>query len=99
MGPALNIAASTDAYLLADRGTRLSFRNRGTLMILVESDHRLFNQYGVMLVNPAKHPHVNATDGQAFVDWLISMDGQSTIAQYQIGGQQLFFPNAEAARL
>jgi tungstate transport system substrate-binding protein len=98
MGPALNIAASTDAYLLADRGTWLSFRNRGTLAILVEGDRRLFNQYGVMLVNPAKHPNVKVADGQAFVDWLISADGQSAIAQYKIGGQQLFFPNAEDSR-
>jgi tungstate transport system substrate-binding protein len=95
MGPALNMAASTDAYLLADRGTWLSFRNRGTLAILVEGDRRLFNQYGVMLVNPAKHPNVKVADGQAFVDWLVSEDGQRTIAQYQIGGQQLFFPDAE----
>jgi tungstate transport system substrate-binding protein len=95
MGPALNIAASINAYLLADRGTWLSFRNHGTLAILVEGDHRLFNQYGVMLVNPAKHPNVNAEDGQTFVDWLISADGQSTIAQYKIGGQQLFFPDAK----
>ena len=95
MGPALNVAVSMDAYLLADRGTWLSFRNRGTLAILVEGDRRLFNQYGVMLVNPAKHPNVNAADGQAFVDWLISADGQSTIAQYRIGGQQLFFPDAK----
>jgi tungstate transport system substrate-binding protein len=98
MGPALNIAASTDAYLLADRGTWLSFRNRGTLAILVDGDRGLFNQYGVMLVNPAKHPNVKVADGQAFVDWLISVDGQSTIAQYKIGGQQLFFSNAEASR-
>jgi tungstate transport system substrate-binding protein len=98
MGPALNMAASVDAHLLADRGTWLSFRNRGTLAILVEGDRRLFNQYGVMLVNPAKHPNVKAADGQAFVDWLISADGQSTIAQYRIGGQQLFFPDAEAAK-
>jgi tungstate transport system substrate-binding protein len=98
MGPALNIAASTDAYVLADRGTWLSFRNRGTLEILVEGDRRLFNQYGVMLVNPVKHPNVKAADGQAFVDWLISSEGQNTIAQYKISGQQLFFPNAEAAR-
>ena len=95
MGPALNIAASIDAYLLADRGTWLSFRNRGTLAILVEGDRRLFNQYGVMLVNPAKHPNVNAEDGQTFVDWLISADGQNSIAQYRIGGQQLFFPDAK----
>jgi tungstate transport system substrate-binding protein len=98
MGPALNVAASTDAYLLADRGTWLSFRNRGTLVILVEGDRRLFNQYGVMLVNPAKHPNVKVTDGQAFVDWLVSAEGQRTIAQYKIDGQQLFFPNAEASR-
>jgi len=98
MGPALNIAASTDAYLLADRGTWLSFRNRGTLAILVEGDRRLFNQYGIMLVNPAKYPKVNVTDGQVFVDWLISTNGQRTIAEYKIGGQHLFFPNAEASK-
>jgi tungstate transport system substrate-binding protein len=97
MGPALNAAASTDAYLLADRGTWLSFRNRGTLVILAEGDRRLFNQYGVMLVNPAKHSNVKAIDGQAFVDWLVSTEGQSTIAQYKIDGQQLFFPDAEAS--
>jgi len=97
MGPALNIASSTDAYLLADRGTWLSFRNRGTLAILVEGDRRLFNQYGVMLVNPAKHPKVKAAEGQTFVDWLISAEGQRTIADYKIGGQQLFFPNAASA--
>jgi tungstate transport system substrate-binding protein len=98
MGPALNVAASTDAYLLADRGTWLSFRNRGTLVILVAGDRRLFNQYGVMLVNPAKHPNVKVTDGQAFVDWLVSAEGQRTIAEYKIDGQQLFFPNADASR-
>jgi tungstate transport system substrate-binding protein len=98
MGPALNIAASTNAYLLADRGTWLSFRNRGTLLILVEGDRRLFNQYGVMLVNPAKHPNVKVTEGQAFVDWLISAEGQGTIAEYKIDGQELFFPDAEASR-
>jgi tungstate transport system substrate-binding protein len=98
MGPALNMAASLDAYLLADRSTWLSFRNRGTLAVLVEGDSRLFNQYGIMLVNPAKHPNVKVADGQAFVDWLISADGQTTIAQYRIGGQQLFFPDAEASR-
>jgi tungstate transport system substrate-binding protein len=97
MGPALNMAASTEAYLLADRGTWLSFRNRATLAILVEGDRRLFNQYGVMLVNPAKHPNVKVAEGQAFVDWLISADGQRTIAEYKIGGQQLFFPNAATA--
>jgi len=95
MGPALNMAASTNAYLLTDRGTWLSFRNHGTLVILVAGDRRLFNQYGVMLVNPAKSPNVNVGDGQAFVDWLISPEGQSTIAQYKVDGQQLFFPNAE----
>jgi tungstate transport system substrate-binding protein len=98
MGPALNIAASTDAYLLADRGTWLSFNNRGTLTILVEGDPRLLNQYGVMLVNPAKHPNVKAADGQAFIDWLISAEGQNTIAQFKIGGQELFFPDAAGSR-
>ena len=93
MGPALNMAASADAYVLADRGTWLSFKNRGALEILVEGDRRLFNQYGVMLVNPAKHAHVKVAEGQAFVDWLISADGQKTIADYKIGGEQLFFPN------
>jgi tungstate transport system substrate-binding protein len=97
MGAALNVATSTNAYLLADRGTWLSFRNRGTLVILVEGDRRLFNQYGVMLVNPAKHPNVKVIDGQTFVDWLISAEGQSTIAQYKIDGQQLFFPDAETS--
>jgi tungstate transport system substrate-binding protein len=97
MGPALNMAASADAYVLADRGTWLSFKNRGALEILVEGDRRLFNQYGVMLVNPAKHPHVKVAEGQAFVDWLISADGQKTIADYKIGGEQLFFPDAGSA--
>jgi tungstate transport system substrate-binding protein len=97
MGPALNIASSTNAYLLADRGTWLSFRNRGTLAILVAGDRRLFNQYGVMLVNPAKHANVKVAEGQAFVDWLISAAGQRTIADYKIGGEQLFFPNAASA--
>jgi tungstate transport system substrate-binding protein len=94
MGPALNIASSTNAYLLADRGTWLSFRNRGELAILVEGDTRLFNQYGVIVVNPARHPHVKADMAQAFSDWVVSPDGQATIAQYKIGGEQLFFPNA-----
>jgi tungstate transport system substrate-binding protein len=93
MGPALNIAASTNAYALSDRGTWLSFKNRGDLAILVEGDKRLFNQYGVMLVSPEKHPNVKVKEGQAFVDWLISRDGQSAIAEYKIGGQQLFFPD------
>ena len=94
MGPTLNMAAASDAYLLADRGTWISFKNRGSLVILSEGDRSLFNQYGVMLVNPAKHPNVKATDGQAFIDWLISPEGQKTIADYKIDGQQLFFPNA-----
>jgi tungstate transport system substrate-binding protein len=94
MGPALNMASSSNAYLLSDRGTWLSFKNRGDLAILTEGDKRLFNQYGVMLVNPNKHPNVKAKDGQAFVDWLISPKGQETIAGYKVGGQQLFFPNA-----
>jgi tungstate transport system substrate-binding protein len=98
MGPALNMAAASDAYLLSDRGTWLSFKNRRDLVISVEGDKRLFNQYGVMLVNPAKHPNVKVADGQAFVDWLISADGQKTIAGYKIDGQQLFFPNANAPK-
>ena len=94
MGPALNMAASTGAYVLADRGTWLSFKNRADLAVLVEGDKALFNQYGVMVVNPAKHPHVNATDAQKFVDWVTSAAGQGVIASYKIEGQQLFFPNA-----
>jgi tungstate transport system substrate-binding protein len=95
MGPALNMAAATAAYTLSDRGTWLSFKNRRDLAIVVEGDKRLFNQYGVMLVNPAKYPRVKAADGQAFVDWLVSPEGQAAIAGYKIEGQQLFFPNAE----
>ena len=94
MGPALNIASSSGAYVLADRGTWLSFKNRGDLTLLVEGDSRLFNQYGVLLVNPAKHPHVKAADGQKFVDWLLSAPGQAVIGSFKIGGEQLFFPNA-----
>ena len=94
MGPALNMASSTGAYVLTDRGTWLNFKNRGDLKVLVEGDKRLFNQYGVMLVNPAKHPHVKAADGQKFVDWVTSAAGQGVIAGYKIGGEQLFFPNA-----
>jgi tungstate transport system substrate-binding protein len=94
MGPALNIAASTDAYVLSDRGTWLSFKNRGGLAILVEGDKTLFNQYGVMVVNPARHPHVKHALAQAFVDWVVSPAGQAAIASYKIGGEQLFFPNA-----
>ena len=96
MGPALNIASSTDAYLLADRGTWLSFKNRGNLEVLVEGDKRLFNQYGVIVVNPAKYPHTKTALAQAFSDWVVSPDGQSTIASYKIGGEQLFFPNAQS---
>jgi tungstate transport system substrate-binding protein len=95
MGPALNMAASLNAYLLADRGTWLSFRNRQDLAILVEGDTRLFNQYGVMLVNPAKHPHVKRDTGRKFIDWVISPAGQKAIADYRINGEQLFFPNAK----
>jgi len=94
MGPALNTAASMNAYILADRGTWLSFKNRGDLAILVEGDKRLFNQYGVMLVNPDKHPSVKRDLGQAFVDWVISPEGQKAIAEHRINGEQLFFPNA-----
>ena len=94
LGPALNIGASTGAYVLADRGTWLNFKNRGELAILVEGDTRLFNQYGVIAVNPAKHPHVKAADAQKFVDWVVSPAGQGVIAGYKIGGEQLFFPNA-----
>jgi tungstate transport system substrate-binding protein len=94
MGPALNMASSSNAYLLSDRGTWLSFKNKGDLAILTEGDKRLFNQYGVMLVNPAKHPNVKAADGQTFVDWLVSPKGQQTIAGYKVGGEQLFFPDA-----
>jgi len=94
MGPALNMASSSNAYLLSDRGTWLSFKNRGDLAVLTEGDKRLFNQYGVMLVNPEKHPAVKAKEGQAFIDWLISPKGQETIAAYKVGGEQLFFPNA-----
>jgi tungstate transport system substrate-binding protein len=95
MGPALNSASGMNAYILADRGTWLSFKNRGDLQIAVEGDKRLFNQYGVMLVNPEKHPNVKKEMGQAFVDWVISPEGQKTIAEYKIGGEQLFFPNAK----
>ena len=94
MGPALNTAASMGAYILADRGTWLSFRNRADLAILVEGDKRLFNQYGVMLVNPDKHASVKKVLGQVFVDWLVSPRGQAVIAGYRIDGEQLFFPNA-----
>jgi tungstate transport system substrate-binding protein len=95
MGPALNLSASMGAYVLADRGTWLSFKNRGELAVLVEGDKRLFNQYGVMVVNPAKHPHVKSALAQQFADWVVSPAGQNAIAGYKIKGQQLFFPNAE----
>ena len=98
MGPALNTASAQNAYVLADRGTWLSFKNRGELAILVEGDEKLFNQYGVMLVNPAKHAHAKASEGQAFIDWLVSPEGQKTIADYKIDGEQLFFPNADKGR-
>ncbi|PKO41415.1 MAG: tungsten ABC transporter substrate-binding protein [Betaproteobacteria bacterium HGW-Betaproteobacteria-3] len=95
MGPALNIAASSNAYALTDRGTWLNFKNRADLAVLVEGDKRLFNQYGVMVVNPARHPQVKRADAQKFVDWLVSAPGQAVIASYKIGGEQLFFPNAD----
>jgi tungstate transport system substrate-binding protein len=94
MGAALNMASASNAYVLADRGTWIAFKNRGDLVISVEGDRRLFNQYGVILVNPAKHPHVTKDEGQAFIDWLTSPEGQKAIADYKIEGQQLFFPNA-----
>jgi tungstate transport system substrate-binding protein len=94
MGAGLNTASAANAYVLADRGTWLSFKNRGDLDILVAGDKRLFNQYGVMLVNPEKHPHVKKELGQSFIDWLVSPEGQKAIADYKINGQELFFPNA-----
>ena len=93
MGPALNTASSLGAYILADRGTWLSFKNRGDLAILVEGDRKLFNQYDIMLVNPAKHPNVKVDLGNAFIDWVVSPAGQKAIADYKVGGEQLFFPN------
>jgi tungstate transport system substrate-binding protein len=94
MGAALNTAGASNSYVLSDRGTWLHFKNKGDLAILVEGDKRLFNQYGVMLVNPAKHPTVKKELGQAFIDWLVSPEGQNAIADYKINGLQLFFPNA-----
>ncbi|WP_114394827.1 substrate-binding domain-containing protein [Oleisolibacter albus] len=94
MGQTLNTAAAMDAYTLSDRGTWLSFTNRQNLEIVVQGDPRLFNQYGVILVNPGRHPTVKAKEGQAFIDWLVSKDGQAAIADYKVGGEQLFFPNA-----
>ena len=98
MGPTLNTASAMNAYALTDRGTWLSFKNRGDLTIVVEGDRRLFNQYGVMLVNPAKHPHVKKDMGMAFIDWLTSPEGQRAIADYKINGEQLFFPNYNGGR-
>ena len=95
MGPAMNIASSTNAYVLADRGSWLNFKNRGNLAILVEGDKRLFNQYGVIVVNPVRHPHVKVQLAQAFADWVMSADGQASIAGYKLGGEPLFFPNAK----
>jgi len=95
MGPALNTASSMNAYILSDRGTWLAFRNRGELGIVVEGDKQLFNPYGVILVNPAKHAHVKVTEGRAFMDWLVSPEGQAAIASYKVGGKQLFFPDAK----
>ena len=97
MGPTLNTSAAMNAYTLADRGTWLAFKNRGDLEIVVEGDTKLFNQYGVILVNPEKYPNVKKDDGQAFIDWLISSEGQQVIAGYRIGGEQLFFPNAKGS--
>ena len=94
MGPTLNTASSMNGYVLTDRGTWLSFKNRGDLTILVEGDKRLFNQYGVILVNPAKHAHVKKDLGEQFIDWVVGQKGQAAIASYKIGGEQLFFPNA-----
>ena len=95
MGAALNTAAGLGAYVLSDRATWISFKNKADLVISVEGDARLFNQYGVILVNPAKHAHVKARAGQAFIDWIVSPEGQAAIASFKINGQQLFFPNAK----
>ena len=98
MGAALNTASAMGGYVLSDRGTWISFANKAALQVAVEGDKRLFNQYGVSLVNPAKHPHVKAREGQAFIDWILSAEGQNAIRSYRIDGQQLFFPNAEPAQ-
>ena len=97
MGAALNTASAMNGYVLADRATWLAFKNRALLEIAVEGDTRLFNQYGVILVSPARHPHVKREEGQAFVDWLVSADGQQAIRGYTVGGEPLFFPNAAPA--
>ena len=94
MGPALNMGASTGAYVLTDRGTWMNFKNRADFKILVEGDAKLFNPYGVIVVHPAKHPHVKHAEAQKFVDWIISSKGQAAIANYKIGGESVFFPNA-----
>jgi tungstate transport system substrate-binding protein len=94
MGATLNTAGAMSAYTISDRGTWISYKNKGDLVIAVEGDKRLFNQYGVMLVNPQKHPNVKKELGQTFIDWLISPEGQKAIAGYKLNGQQLFFPNA-----
>lgn len=99
MGAALNTAAAMGAYVLSDRGTWISFKNKDALQIVVEGDKRLFNQYGIMLVNPEKHPTVKKDLGQAFIDWILSAEGQNAIRSYRIGGQELFFPNADAEQM
>src|SRR5262245_33751352 len=99
MGAALNTANAMNAYVLSDRGTWISFKNKGDLAIVVEGDQRLFNQYGVILVNPEKHPNIKKDLGQAFIDWILSAEGQNAIRSYKIEGQQLFFPNADAAQM
>ena len=99
MGAALNTASASNAYVLADRATWLNFKNRGELDIVVEGDNKLFNQYGVILVNPAKHPNIKKAEGQIFIDWIVSPEGQKAIADYKINGNQLFFPNATASRV
>jgi tungstate transport system substrate-binding protein len=99
MGAALNTAGAMNAYVLSDRGTWISFKNKADLEIVVEGDQRLFNQYGVILVNPEKHPNVKKALGQAFIDWILSADGQNAISAYKVDGQQLFFPNAEGGRM
>jgi len=98
MGAALNTATAMDAYVLSDRGTWISFKNKADLVIAVEGDRRLFNQYGIILVNPEKHPHVKKELGQRFIDWILSAEGQRAITDFKIDGQQLFFPNADKAR-
>ena len=97
MGAALNTASAMGAYVLSDRGTWIAYKNREALQIVVEGDKALFNQYGIILVNPARHPHVKRELGQAFIDWVLSAEGQNAIRSYRIGGEQLFFPNAQAA--